>query len=83
MGGYKRYLDYLEAMLVELPKKPVDPPKGGYRKSRWIEDEDLALIKYWPDCVQSDVSRVLRRSVRDCIDRYKYLIEAKKKPGDT
>ena len=51
-----------------------------YIKRRWTETEDMLLEKYWLKKVQRDIARIMKRPLVDCIERYEYLREAKRKP---
>lgn len=67
-------LHELLSRLDDLPdkSKETDTPKG-YRARAWTEDEDSALLRFWPKKVQREIARVLKRSMRSCLDRFEYL----------
>jgi hypothetical protein len=64
----------LLSRLDDLPdiKKETDTPKG-YRSRPWTEDEDSALLRFWPKKVQREIARIMKRSMRSCLDRFEYL----------
>lgn len=52
-------------------------PAGGPNKPRhmWTEQEDKALLKYWPVKRQAEVARLLKLNISTCREQYRKLTE--------
>lgn len=61
-----------DELLQQLEELPI--AKAGQKKMVFTPEEDQVLLKYWGVKKQSDIARVLSKSIGVCRNRYESLI---------